>query len=416
MRIYFFSCRRDDPKPIAGKKVYDTTVYVNGDVATETLNGLNVSEDIVTTNTDQTIYGETIINDPVAITNDVDVVNVNGIDLSEQAIPLDSNKTIIGEKNLTALVRVNTINVEEHATVDGVDLSKLITDVLTIDGKETVQGYLALEETLTVVNNVVVNYINGVNVSDLYRITAKVNETTIFESNKRFTKLVDINGTVVLDGLLNGLNTSDIFTTTRPHYFTSSKSIYFLTANVIDVHGLVSGLNLFHDVVTLTTDQVITGNHYFTEGITVYGNIVINGTVDGVDISELRNRTIAFRNQTVIEGNITFYNTVNVTDYIAVNRTTNYFDLGDLFEDVVYDFEENVTIMAEKQFSSNLNCSDKFVVDGTVNGYNIPEDFVDVSSNQNISGEVFSYQTYLPISRRVIPLDDKKSPTGITEL
>ncbi|KAG1655562.1 hypothetical protein GQR58_024443 [Nymphon striatum] len=379
--------RRDDPKPIYGEKTFEN-IIVNV-VRTETLNGLNIPEDIVTKHTDQTIYGKTHFIDHITVNGNVNVNHVNGIDISD-CIPLDSNKTITGSKTFTELFYANVIQVAEKAVVDTVDISEVAQNVLTVDGSETVEGTLTFEETLSVTNNVDVDTINHVDVSVLYENAAFIDDFTSITGMKNFSKAVEIKGGITLEGLLNGINVSDLFTRTRPHYFTSEKNFFSLMVNVIEVSGRVSGLRLPDDIVTLTTNQTISSNLSFVHGISVNGDIGVGRTVDGIDLSKLRDFCIILSNLTVIDGDVTFHNTVNITDKIYVDGNTNGFNLKEVAEDIVYDDEEKVTISAKKTFLKDLKCKEKFEVTGTINGFVLPTDFVDLTSNQNISG----YKTF----------------------
>ncbi|KAG1655564.1 hypothetical protein GQR58_024443 [Nymphon striatum] len=363
--------RRDDPKPIYGEKTFEN-IIVNV-VRTETLNGLNIPEDIVTKHTDQTIYGKTHFIDHITVNGNVNVNHVNGIDISD-CIPLDSNKTITGSKTFTELFYANVIQVAEKAVVDTVDISEVAQNVLTVDGSETVEGTLTFEETLSVTNNVDVDTINHVDVSVLYENAAFIDDFTSITGMKNFSKAVEIKGGITLEGLLNGINVSDLFTRTRPHYFTSEKNFFSLMVNVIEVSGRVSGLRLPDDIVTLTTNQTISSNLSFVHGISVNGDIGVGRTVDGIDLSKLRDFCIILSNLTVIDGDVTFHNTVNITDKIYVDGNTNGFNLKEVAEDIVYDDEEKVTISAKKTFLKDLKCKEKFEsLNSTINDPSEPK-------------------------------------------
>lgn len=60
-----------------------------------------------------------------------------------------------------------------------------------------------------------------------------------------------------------------------------------VTAHNVIVEGTIDDLVIPDDVITLTGDEEMHGDVHFTSGIDVQNDIIVEGLVDGVDISEV---------------------------------------------------------------------------------------------------------------------------------
>ena len=72
-----------------------------------------------------------------------------------------------------------------------------------------------------------------------------------------------------------------------------------MAENIITT-STIDGIDLSKEAVTKSGDQTILGKKRFTDDVIVNGDIIVNGTVDGEDISELNKNAVKIHGENII--------------------------------------------------------------------------------------------------------------------
>ncbi|KAG8202085.1 hypothetical protein JTE90_010447 [Oedothorax gibbosus] len=441
-------------------------------IQTTILNGEEIgdwSKNLVFLDSDQVVNG-TILAEKV-IANEINVQGlIDGVD-SRTLVTKSGNHTITGRKTFVNLVEAK--DVEVHGLVDGVDISP--TNVLLTTGHQTITGNINFMDVETTwleagfvnamnltsfyedvvrsdqpatiggttsfhdltVDDLYMNTgatINGVDLADLWANALRIEGDQIitapftFQSvsmHKNLEAVKGINGIEIPGPRV--MSIYDNFTSvTAPHVFTSSTKI-----NQLNVLKSLNGLAAFEipgrlpelDIMLKTGDQVIRGKKTFSV-IHLDENSFVQGTVDGVDLSEFKN--IALRRDTKANANRTWtFNNLVIKGPLTVNKISGY-DINDIYERAVkltdehlpniifkdlvkieeleshningIDIERDLvlknkpqTLTGKKTFN-HITLEDNIIVLGTVNNLNMSflQETILRIGNQNIKSKVFN--------------------------
>lgn len=207
-----------------------------------------------------------------------------------------------------------------------------------------------------------------------------------FSGLKNFVNDVIIDGDLTVNGTVNGLKIpDDLVLADRSQTITGTKEFLGeVTASAVTVHGLVDGLKIPDDVITLSKDEEISSTLYFADGIVAEKDIIVEGLVDGVDISEIAKQAMKLNESNSFKHAI-FLGPVTITGNLNVRGKINNIDLNNLLADIVYRDEKPIEINVKKTFKKVF--ADKVRLDSSINGFNIDVDFMKVRGDQNISGK-----------------------------
>lgn len=205
---------------------------------------------------------------------------------------------------------------------------------------------------------------------------------------------VIIDGDLTVHGTVNGLKIpDDLVLADRSQTITGTKEFLGeVTASAVTVHGLVDGLKIPDDVITLSKDEEISSTLYFADGIVAEKDIIVEGLVDGVDISEIAKQAMKLNESNSFK-HVLFLGPVTITGNLNVRGKINNIDLDKLLADIVYRDENPIEINVKKTFKKVF--ADKVRLDSSINGFNIDVDFMKVRGDQNISGKSCLFCTLL---------------------
>ncbi|XP_014676217.1 PREDICTED: uncharacterized protein LOC106816174 [Priapulus caudatus] len=385
---------------IGGKKIFTGTVDITGNVdhldrftgVGLPAGGVDPETEIVLTDTLQNITAQKRFTAPVTVAGNVGIEGtVNGIDISSETILLTGG-TFTGSPTFDTLDVTGSVTFPENGTVQGLYLHMLEPRVLRKSGDQTIADTKTFSGTVTVNNGVDISGdINSIDVSDLNDNTVRLNVTSQITGTKRFTAAASVTGDIVVAGqtTVKGIAIDDVMSTTADQHITGSKtfaSAVTLSGTAVMADSVtVDGYDLSEEAVTLTGNQTISGIKTFTDGISVPGDMTVAGMVDGVSLtSELDARIVKLSSAQTITAPMTFHDQIVIQNDLQ-SDDINGIDLSAVEADTIYASDSAATVTGTKAFAGNLNIAALQAL-GPVNSLNIPGDFLDVTTNQTVTG------------------------------
>ncbi|CAL1276965.1 unnamed protein product [Larinioides sclopetarius] len=375
--------RLDKPQQITGTITFEQPLTINGNLEIEeTVNGIDISRDVMTTNTVQTSYANMIFKNKVVVQGDLNISGkLNDIDVSEEVVTLSGTHNITGRKSFqNGVIARNVLT----SLLDGVDINELYNRALTKSGDQTIYGTKTFSGGLVTNDITLHGLLNGYNIAELADTIVRVDRPAHITGSKTFLEDVHVQGSLSVGGMVNGLKIPDelLLTDVSQTVTGQKKFTGVVTAHTVFVEGTVDDLVIPEDIVTLSGDEEISSILYFTKGINVGSNIIVHGLVDGVDIAELARQALKV-NETHTFKDAIFYGPVTITDSLHVGGTVNGINLDEIVKDIVFKGED-LAVESKKHFKKVV--ADTVNLERMINGYNISVDFMKVNGDQTITG------------------------------
>lgn len=175
-------------------------------------------------------------------------------------------------------------------------------------------------------------------------------------------------------------------------------------------------LSSLGDVMTVNTEQVITGRKTFDSKITIHGNITMkeNKTVDGVDVSELAKDAVYKNIPQNISGDKSFdaLSVGNIS--ISCKKACFFVELMNNLTKKTVKTDTPANITGLKTFSKKVFVSGKTIVDGYVNSMKVPDDLVLIDNPGVIHGKK-TFKKVVDISGD-LKIDGKMNDLNITDM
>jgi hypothetical protein len=276
---------------IIGRKTLTNTMTAN-----EVIVGHLINEKVINPSTVFLTNRDQVINNTIKFIDGIDISNlqvngpINGINIDKfynELVTKDSDHIITGEKRFHEVV-ANDLHMRPGATIDGVDIMKVWNDVLWTFSDQDIVTPINFTD-ITIERNLLVDgLINGIRIPDDILLT---NQNAMIDGNKRFTT------NVKMDNIEIGHSINNI--------------------------GLI-GRNPELDIMIKSKMQTISAPKVFNR-IHLGGHSLVAGTVDGVDLSELK-RTLLLRNSSQ------HFNSLNISGNV-------YFDGGLIVKDSISGFK-----------------------------------------------------------------------------
>ncbi|XP_050696036.1 uncharacterized protein LOC126985324 [Eriocheir sinensis] len=327
---------------------------INAALRSDSINGLDLSRDVVLTDAEQTIEGRIRFLESVQVTGSAGVrmaegATINGIDPSEVAtggnlggggggvvtvvVEHEMKLTVMHVKGNVVIPSVNGVNlgdlaklfwrksvaqeinvpvhIREAVFLGGVEGSTLnghaLTEYLQLNANQRITGRYSFEGSVKVAGNIVVaegRTVAGVDVSTLPARLITVDEPQTLEVEVRFSGRVTVVGDVDLHGDFSGLHVLTRalrLDQTIPHTgrltfaggaLMSSLQVTSSDLTVTSINGLDVAAAA-SDLVLVDQDATITGGG----GVRFSGDVNIrelhvSGLVDGVDIARMLSRAL----------------------------------------------------------------------------------------------------------------------------
>ncbi|XP_057307107.1 uncharacterized protein LOC130645210 [Hydractinia symbiolongicarpus] len=389
---------------------FTTNVTVNGNlVTTSTIDGLDLSEDAVTLTGPQSIGGHktfrvgvTNVNSNIVVTGFVDSVNLTKWEklavLKGSGVSITGQKTFVGGINVTTMLKVLSIN--------DVYLPTLKDDLISLSSNENLYAQFVFENVIVKGNLAANGEIGSYHIPDDF-VTLSTAQT--IRGMTTFKKIVHVNKMVYSNGTINGEDFLAFYENAVKNG--SEDTIY---GNIIfqddvtllkdaEVAGQVNNLTIPTDVITLTTQQNITGVLTMTED-TVFKEILdayiihVDGTVNEIDIYDMEQNAVhKDRNQT-INGSIVFVSGIDCKQNLSVAGLINGVNLTELYNTTVR-ISKDQRVYGEKRFLDDVEFHQTVTSPGLVNNVNLTEidkNIMKSSGNQTLNAN-FIFHNYIHI-------------------
>lgn len=372
--------RHNDTRKITGKKVFTNGLHTRT-LYTSHLDDVPVI-DLVTTSGHQTIAGATF---STLVVNNIAVQEgstVDGLHFSRDVISL-SGRAVLGHstfsKGLTVKDNVNVIKTES-----GMDLDRLFNKTLKISGGTLLGSVYFLREVT--VGSLKAKEMMGINVDEF------MSETVFKNSFASITGLLAVPSLVTktaltVNGNINGASFPSHFPlrTDSTHSFgaKSFSSLQFGSVTLND-GATVDGLDV-SQLVTLNSQQQITGKKTFMKGVNIKGNLDIStAIIDGVNLN-LLTRGISLSELTNWKFNLEFKKPVHISS-LHCRGKVNGIDFANIAEDIIYTDASSAVISGRKKFAYPLTISDS-AFENSFNNEKF-DDLVNLSGNNTFGGNL----------------------------
>lgn len=403
-----------------GPKIFHDNVTVTDGLFFENdLNDHSFPENIMLKTKEQTIVGKKIFTG-VSVLDVASSGEIGGLKMSN-VVTLDSPGTISGSKKFDNVTLTSDVNLLENKTVNAIYLSKFISEIVTTS--EDSISHLIFSDTVSVANATILNYIDNetllslqeiwntcLHISGTQNITtfieivnnitaetlvaktinsfslpndfARTSGNQVFNVTKTFEHNIILNN-VQLNGTVNDIHLNNFYN----NIVTDQDAVVLgertILGNVtihssLSTQGSINGLVFPYELMFNDIDQNITSKKHFNVlnfdnlDVTVLGDVLVDTTVDGVDLSELELSGMTVSKNETITGTKCF----EQTDY---NRSVEYIngvDFSALRDDIVT-INTNQMIFSKK-FFENVTLKQNLNTTSTIDG-------VDVSMlNQNV--------------------------------
>ena len=343
-------------------------------------------EDAVTRTGEQRITGtKTIFQNMKMEHAEINVLNItNG-----SMLFMKGNKTYRGDPSI--LPNVSLSDLEDQVLQYNKSISNILGEerFMYTNVDQNITGSLKFNEVvvdnITVEKNVVVssNHINNLNISHLNDIAQK-NEDTVITGSKSLSG-VTVNDSVIVNGKVNNLNFSTDLVINGMDQNITARKIFRKSLNVTKnlETGFINGINLSEDALRINRQELVTGVKIFNSSVT--SETATINTINGLEMKD------------VIEDRVTRYTTQNITgaktfigissgDDVVINGSINNVDVRDLERRMKTRANESI-IRGNKIFTSNITILESLVVDNTINDLSFPENILLKSSNQTIRAD-----------------------------
>ncbi|XP_077530734.1 uncharacterized protein LOC144142831 isoform X2 [Haemaphysalis longicornis] len=369
------------PTTITGKITLTRPARIRSSLQSPSINGINLAH-AVTTDRHHTINGPTTFASPLVITRDSLLEGrLNGLRLTDLV-------TLTGAHYITAPKTFAFIRVVQQLSaqmVDGVDLAKVAATTMNAVDEQTAEGSLTFSRHLHV-TSISTQLIDGINVADIGERFVRINAPAVITGVKNFAGVFEALRNVHLRGKLNQLSIPhDLLLKDAEQFVQGPKDFNKLITSVTNVEGKVSGISLPGDIYRLTDDGPIDVPLAFANGLQAQRDIHVAGTVDNIDVSEFASYA-SKQPDRVVKNNVVFKAPVFVKKSVRIFAKVNSVLLDTLYKDAIFPTNESTLVMTgQKTFHNGANVA-RMTVKGSVNGYNLLQDFVATEDHQDIQG------------------------------
>lgn len=332
------------PQVITASQNFLGNVHFASNVHVDYLNGFNYTDHIrrvVTADRESVITGRKIIKGNLIIQGRDLIVRglvnrVNLTDLAKNAFSLTKSNVMTAPLTVMGDVRMNDLVLSPSSLVDGIRLD----DLVYLDQPGTVQSHLTFEDDVKVDGNINVDsgIVNSCDLRQLQTEALPLNLAKAVINGHTLIEMLHIKGHLDVDKSINGVNIKEtipriaslinIQAIKSPVDFTDE-----VTVDNLVVTDTVNGFNLtqiFTDAVrTNVPSQVVRGKKTFVQDIRVFGGIAsfnvlnVKGTVNSVNITELRYNSVYKNGSQIVYGRkrfqapVTFEKSINVAGRVG---------------------------------------------------------------------------------------------------
>nr|XP_053634704.1 uncharacterized protein LOC128690173 [Cherax quadricarinatus] len=454
---------------ISGRKTFTLPLYMQGHFNPTIINGLSLhdfSARLLTRSGEQVIRGTYTFTDIIArelFAPMIDGQNLSNILLIDEAQHVDGSLIFkevsmygltsdtgvldgcdlqklqsgaiwkdVGELNINAEVTIDTLVVEGAATATAdmsavkagnkIDVINFLNSLVLKSSDQNITGMVHFLNDMHF-THLNVDTINSVNVEEFLRVGVMKDESVVINCDLSFTKGLTVKHVEVKSAvsggssggvLLNGVNITDVHSRA---VYADGGSVEIVGRkvflNALSVHHLVAeyvGSVAVQNLVVPAREVSMAVDFIFTAPIIVFGNVLVSGLVDGIDLEDFFSTRAVFNTTQTLFGSYTFeamrvegdlqvemINNVSISDLVLrysssqqvisgtkilngglvvtgdiFASTLNGLDLWKLNNTLVR-LDRSVTINTPVVFEKKVTCSVKAFVKNTVNDLDLSE-------------------------------------------
>ncbi|XP_022093540.1 uncharacterized protein LOC110980838 isoform X2 [Acanthaster planci] len=444
--------RLNDVSNIEGYKIFKDVANISGDLLLGP--GINISgvdlpdlnKTVIKLVATQTIGGDVLIKDDVAMKGDLNIDGlVNGLDISEDVVTLSGNQNITGDIKFEKVVgsvdvttsslnvsgEVNYISLDDlylgavmttgqrvsitsfvtfdqlqvnnqlhvAGTVDGVDVRYFAGNVVTLSGSQTINGTWEFTSSVDFSQNLTVENVSGIHFNPFIQSVILKDTSGPITGPKIFSRNVSITGDITVADLINGINLEAVNQTYLSRTIPQSLSGLKTFTTSISVDNLHLSSDVFVEGIRPSTDLVliniggdsIQGTLWFSTFLEIDGNMDIGKTLNEIDLIEFNNSVVWLHGPgQTITGLWTLEGGMHVIGDIAMleDMEVNGVDISDL-SDILVSSDQNETIDLPTVFKAPVTIDGNIDGLGLINGVNMTFIYTDAvlsGPNQTILG------------------------------
>ncbi|XP_064478834.1 uncharacterized protein LOC135392097 [Ornithodoros turicata] len=292
-------------------------VHLEGDLDTETVNGVNLDTDLAKTFGDEVWSGPVTFKDSIYVRGPVDFapgVKINGVDLSEISklvTQAHRNSVIHGNITFPSLIAEHDIHCEK---VNGFRLAQ---QFMLVNAEQVVSGTQSFKKPISV-KHLSADFADPVMLNGV-KLRPFLNEVVLRDgphlqpvSNKNFVGGIHADH-VRAAGSIDGVNVDQMLRSVVllnvPQTIKGPKQ--FLNPLVLDalLTDHVNGINIKErvaKVIRRDVKGVVTGKKYVKGRVLVHGNINTRGLINGLDIKDVYARALSKTRENLITAPMTF--------------------------------------------------------------------------------------------------------------
>lgn len=298
------------------------------------------------------------------VINDIENTANNSVTKSTEQV-INGEITFTGPLEFDQVILSGDIAVGNKT--NGQKLFDVYQNSLFVDRDANISSPVIFHQRVTF-DSVSVNMINNISTDKLISTSkpTNINGHKIF---KDFQLAKNISKNLRVDGTVNGLKTDHLVLLDEEQQIEANHTFIGTTKFLKDYQGTINGIN----VSEVAADTLLKNQNTLVTGKKTFTNMQINGdlamadgkTINGVDVSNLTANGI-FLNAQDEFGDVIFTGNVTFQESITLNGSLNGVEFKDIvFTDQETTFEQSVT------FNENVTCQSNITVDGTINKLNL---------------------------------------------
>ena len=351
-------------------------------------------KNIVYKDTKQNVTGTKTFKEPLG----VDQLNVNDGDVSKGSILFD-NGTAKNRADPTKFKFVNLTSMEYNESRLEAMYSRLnnsFLDAVMIDRPTNVTNHLyfsniKLRSNSIAFENVAAEEckINNVNVCYLANDTVLNNNSDVIRGNNLFTNEQSLKQNLNVNGKINDIKVSKELVLQGKNQSIHAKKVFEdgVVFRSMNLSGNINSIDITNDVLHLNRNETVSGEKAFRD-VLATENIEIKGLFDGVNVSQLDTDTLRLTGQQHVSGTKIFNGKENLEskEGLIVKNLTNGLDLDKWAATLVKTDDNSSAANGNLIFEDKFQVNGSISVSGKMNAINFPQEAVQVSGKQNITG------------------------------
>lgn len=195
---------RRRPQTIRGVKHVFNNMFINRGIASALINRIEVTKQMITTNSVQTIKSRVHYESPLSVNHLAIKGKLNGLNVDTDLLYLNVPQIIATPKIFITPVTAHAVNC---LTIDGIDLVLLSRSVFTSNGQQSVTAMLDIAKPLTAQNIAVAGMVNDIDISTMASQLVYKNRPVLLRGKKNFIlDDIHIKGSLLVAKHVDGLN------------------------------------------------------------------------------------------------------------------------------------------------------------------------------------------------------------------